>query len=672
MIILRRKFFMAKKLLCVIISVLMVVSILPMGVFADDYSVVAEQALTSSGTITILSGQDFTDEDLYLYVYYTLDDESYNGWGGFSICDSSWANMAVPGVNEYTCVPTTTAGYYAVSLVELASVFEEAGSDVADGVILNWFTNTTWATLTGVAVVSTAEDVGVTHAVTFGEMENGTITADKTAAAEGATVTLTAVPDSGYECTVVVVDELADDGESVEVTVVESGVTYTFVMPSENVEVNAIFVKKEVPTDVDTSTWSVAYSGYTSSWGGWQGIQGESGTLTYTATVKDVMDVNSVTSVSDFGGINVQIWGLDGSNQDGAEYTYTVYINDVLVGSGTGTVEDNGYNATTVFEIKSTTVGGSYTLSATDIITATVALVTASEDEPGETGGETGGETETTTSSATRASGLIYVNEEYHGFLIVRNGTKHLACVPHTVDANGYCTVCKEYIGVDGDVATTEINGGEYVEAYSEDILFTSSGWGTYDLGDTALIDALSVEGSILVITRDRETSITFDDNSYEKFGLVDSWWSGDWMQLGTGGHTDADEESATIIDCISDDGVSVMYDGNTIYDAWVAAGMSNGGTATLITNTSGLYQITNVTVYVPAGSTTVEEVEVTEPQEPTDTETEEDGTDDVDVSETGTDDTADVVESNPTTGVVIALVPMAIAGLAVVASKRR
>ncbi|MCD8007291.1 MAG: hypothetical protein LUF29_10125 [Oscillospiraceae bacterium] len=40
---------------------------------------------------------------------------------------------------------------------------------------------------------------------------------------------------------------------------------------------------------------------------------------------------------------------------------------------------------------------------------------------------------------------LIYVNEEYHGMFI--NG--HLATYPHIVDDNGYCTVCKEYIGVD-------------------------------------------------------------------------------------------------------------------------------------------------------------------------------------------------------------------------------
>ncbi len=427
------------------------------------------------------------------------------------------------------------------------------------------------------------------------------------------------------------------------------------------------------PTDVDTSNWSIGVIGYDVNNGStWSGVETKG--LTASVTVSDLFASAQISDVSNFGGMLIQIWNLSG-DAEGVEVYYTISINGEEVINTSSNITVSEYDAYQIAQLSTASFiyAGSetYTFSADDVITITVSVPTT-EAEPGETGGETGGETETTTTTSTRASGLIYVNEEYHGFLIVRNGTKHLACVPHTVDANGYCTVCKEYIGVDGDVATTEINGGEYVEAYSEDILFTSSGWGTYDLGDTALIDALSVEGSILVITRDRETSITFDDNSYEKFGLVDSWWSGDWMQLGTGGHTDADEESATIIDCISDDGVSVMYDGNTIYDAWVAAGMSNGGTATLITNTSGLYQITNVTVYVPAGSTTVEEVEVTEPQEPTDTETEEDGTDDVDVSETDTDDTADVAESNPTTGVVIALVPMAIAGLAVVASKRR
>ena len=271
-------------------------------------------------------------------------------------------------------------------------------------------------------------------------------------------------------------------------------------------------------------------------------------------------------------------------------------------------------------------------------------------------------------STVTYGSRLIYVNEEYHALILVRDGRPFFISVPHTVDSDGYCTVCKEYIGTGDEDTTVTINGGEYEAAYTYDVNLAASGWGTADLGDTALIDALATEGSILVITRSQETSIEFGESTYEKFGLVDSWWSGEWIQLGTGGHTDADEESATIIDCISDDGTVVIYDGATVYNEWVSRGMSGAGTVTLVTNTSSVaYKIANVTVYVPAGSTTVEDVDVTEPAEPTDTETEDDGTDDVEVTENDT--TAD---TNPTTGVVLALVPMAIAGFAAVASKRK
>ncbi|MCD7823212.1 MAG: hypothetical protein LUG86_04245 [Oscillospiraceae bacterium] len=49
-------------------------------------------------------------------------------------------------------------------------------------------------------------------------------------------------------------------------------------------------------------------------------------------------------------------------------------------------------------------------------------------------------------------TGTIYVNEQYHGIFI--NG--HLACIPHTIDENGYCTVCREYIGMTAEEETTE------------------------------------------------------------------------------------------------------------------------------------------------------------------------------------------------------------------------
>ncbi|MCD8107155.1 MAG: hypothetical protein LUE20_04220 [Oscillospiraceae bacterium] len=51
---------------------------------------------------------------------------------------------------------------------------------------------------------------------------------------------------------------------------------------------------------------------------------------------------------------------------------------------------------------------------------------------------------------ASSVSGTIYVNEQYHGIFI--NG--RLVCIPHTVDENGYCTVCKEYIGLDTEEVT--------------------------------------------------------------------------------------------------------------------------------------------------------------------------------------------------------------------------
>jgi len=60
-------------------------------------------------------------------------------------------------------------------------------------------------------------------------------------------------------------------------------------------------------------------------------------------------------------------------------------------------------------------------------------------------------------------SGIIYVDSEHHGMFI--NG--HLATYPHTVDENGYCTVCKEYIGVEttgNDTAIAEADTAEIIE----------------------------------------------------------------------------------------------------------------------------------------------------------------------------------------------------------------
>ncbi len=68
--------------------------------------------------------------------------------------------------------------------------------------------------------------------------------------------------------------------------------------------------------------------------------------------------------------------------------------------------------------------------------------------------------------------------------------------------------------------------------------------------------------------------------------------------------------------------------------------------------------------------TTTVEDVVIEEPIEPTDTETEDDGEEEPTAEPAVEAETP--AETNPTTGVVISLIPMAIAALAVVSSKRK
>ena len=96
------------------------------------------------------------------------------------------------------------------------------------------------------------------YKITIGDMENGTITANPTAAKAGATVTLTATPDEGYALSTLTVTDRF--GDAVKVTENADG-TYTFTMPNGQVTVKATFVETEEPapampfTDVKEGDW---------------------------------------------------------------------------------------------------------------------------------------------------------------------------------------------------------------------------------------------------------------------------------------------------------------------------------------------------------------------------------------------------------------------------------
>ncbi|MCD8345058.1 MAG: hypothetical protein LUC38_03750 [Oscillospiraceae bacterium] len=204
-------------------------------------------------------------------------------------------------------------------------------------------------------------------------------------------------------------------------------------------------------------------------------------------------------------------------------------------------------------------------------------------------------------------------------------------------------------------------------------IFWSNGNWSTGEFTDylmTDLIAALQTEGTQLVITRSAETHIEHSGSeTYEKFLVTDSWYSGvdvesgyNWVSLGTAGHNSTTEPGVGIIDCISDDGITIVYDGNTIAQALVDGGFdAEGHSVVFISNSSpeSQYKVSNISVIVPEGAA-AEEAEETE-----EAEAAEETTEAAESTETST-------ASSPDTGVALALVPMAIAGIAVVSSKRR
>ena len=88
-------------------------------------------------------------------------------------------------------------------------------------------------------------------AITLPEsFENGSVTCDKTEAAEGETVTLTVTPDDGYELENLSAPVLRLRGGSLELTPGENG-TYTFQMPAAPVTVSATFKETTVTGLID-------------------------------------------------------------------------------------------------------------------------------------------------------------------------------------------------------------------------------------------------------------------------------------------------------------------------------------------------------------------------------------------------------------------------------------
>ena len=93
------------------------------------------------------------------------------------------------------------------------------------------------------------------YSITTGSANGGKVTASRSRAAAGTTVTLTAAPDEGYRLESLTVT----DGNGKNVTLTDKGAgTYTFTMPARAVTVKAVFIPEgqELPfADVPAGAW---------------------------------------------------------------------------------------------------------------------------------------------------------------------------------------------------------------------------------------------------------------------------------------------------------------------------------------------------------------------------------------------------------------------------------
>ncbi|MCC8195610.1 MAG: hypothetical protein LIO49_02175 [Ruminococcus sp.] len=608
-----------------------------------EYTVVSSQ--TSTGTLSILSNADFTDDSLYLCVNFELTDSDYSYYGPAAInaidSSSTWQSVDGLSVTGYHY----NSGAYIISLADIATAVTAAGYSVDNGVALNWW-GSSYASFTSAQLLQTvtstsSTDVSYKFALAvqqtvdpwsgdwwLGE-QSGTSdgSSEVTVTWDASAVTASSYLVAGSSQLLINVDTTSAPLENVTITIGSTDYTFASLTSGSTVIVavdSTVLAALQETGATVTMKFTVVLPNEVST---------DTSGATVTATDLEGVTTDTTTTVSS---------GAS-SYYEGDTVTLTVTLPSSSYKLSSLVVEDADGNSITASVSGTNTA--TFTMPASAVTVKSVAFTEVDSSS---------------SSTGISSAGIIYVNEEYHGLLLKMNGKVYLLNYPHEVDANGYCTVCGEYVGSETESEVITIDGVEYVEAFSNDLNAASGNWNSYTLGDSSFASALNTEGARLVIERDTETILSYVDGQvWDKFIISAS----SNVQLGTNGTTAEDED---VVAFISDDGLTVVYDGATVYAAMEAAGIEGSSSYSLISNSSASYNITSVKVLVPVGTVVTETVDVDEPVEDTNTETEDD---ELDVDD---NDAEEVTETNPTTGVVLALVPMAIAGFAVVASKRK
>lgn len=109
-----------------------------------EETVLASVENPANGTITILSGYTFTEEDIVVRIYISTVDDAHSGWGLGALCSSDWQTNVV----ELPAGTSTELKVVEMTLKELGDAFAAAGCSAADGVVLN-----DWADYASVAKI---------------------------------------------------------------------------------------------------------------------------------------------------------------------------------------------------------------------------------------------------------------------------------------------------------------------------------------------------------------------------------------------------------------------------------------------------------------------------------------------------------------------------------------
>ena len=208
--------------------------------------------INNKGTLTIepggnLAGDVTGNQAIYKVTGVTLNRSNLSLTAG----GAAWLRAAVQPDNAANQSVTWASSDPSVATVDQNGVVTAVAPGTATITVTTQDGNHTAACT--VTVRPDIPPANPNYRITVEATQGGTVTADPTAAKAGATVTLTPVPDRGYQVgTVAVTDRF---GDAVAVTEQADG-TYTFTMPNGQVTVTVTFAEAPLPfPDVTEGDW---------------------------------------------------------------------------------------------------------------------------------------------------------------------------------------------------------------------------------------------------------------------------------------------------------------------------------------------------------------------------------------------------------------------------------